>query len=161
MGVARPASVLLCIMKLPLGRWLISLVALFTLVGPYGADWNETHIYNPRWPPHAKFHNAQTMLLGTCLGLLSLYFLWSKRWRERGGLAIGTLLAALYWVTQSGSILFPGTALVDPELVGRIPLVGGLRFNQLAMDAILLVLLGVGYWLEHRRRAAASPLLTA
>jgi hypothetical protein len=50
-------------MKIPIGRWLLSLVALFTIAGPYGADWNETHIYNPNWPPHAKFHNAQTMLV--------------------------------------------------------------------------------------------------
>ncbi|EPX57315.1 hypothetical protein D187_007069 [Cystobacter fuscus DSM 2262] len=52
-------------MKLPLGRWLISLVALLALIGPYGADWNETHLFNPHWSPHAKFHDAQTMLLGT------------------------------------------------------------------------------------------------
>jgi hypothetical protein len=40
------------------GKVLSSLVAAETAVGPYLADWNETHIYNPAWPPHAKFHNG-------------------------------------------------------------------------------------------------------
>jgi hypothetical protein len=31
------------------GKVLISLVAAETAVGPYLADWNETHIYNPAW----------------------------------------------------------------------------------------------------------------
>lgn len=44
-----------------LGRILLALVAVVTSVGGYIADWNETHVYNPRWPPHAKFHNGQTM----------------------------------------------------------------------------------------------------
>jgi hypothetical protein len=131
-------------------------VALFTIAGPYGADWNETHIYNPNWPPHAKFHNAQTMLLGTLLGLCALYFLWSRRWRERGGLEVAGLFAALYWVTQFGAVFFPGTALVDPEFASRIPRIAGLPFNQAVMDVVLLALLGLGSWLE-RRRAALTP----
>ncbi len=56
-----------------IGKLLISLVAIFTAVSPYLADWNETHIYNPLWLPHAKFHNAQTMVLGAFLGLLAIY----------------------------------------------------------------------------------------
>jgi hypothetical protein len=27
---------------------------------------------NPAWPPHAKFHNAQTILLGLGLGILTV-----------------------------------------------------------------------------------------
>ena len=46
--------------RISLGKILISASAVFGGVGPYLADWNETHIYNPTWPPHAKFHNAQT-----------------------------------------------------------------------------------------------------
>jgi hypothetical protein len=46
---------------------LFTLVSIVLAVSPYAADWNETHIYNPEWPPHAKFHDAQTMLLGTLL----------------------------------------------------------------------------------------------
>jgi hypothetical protein len=55
--------------KFPVGKVLISLSAAGTLIGSYVADWNETHIHNPTWPPHAKFHNAQTMSMGAALSL--------------------------------------------------------------------------------------------
>lgn len=31
------------------GRYLLTLVALNTVISPFIADWNETHVYNPRW----------------------------------------------------------------------------------------------------------------
>lgn len=37
-----------------LGRILLTLDALGLLFGSIAADWNETHINNPNWPPHAK-----------------------------------------------------------------------------------------------------------
>jgi hypothetical protein len=58
------------------GKILISLVAAETAAGPYLADWNETHIYNPNWPPHAKFHNGQTMSMGAGLAAMTLWQLW-------------------------------------------------------------------------------------
>lgn len=61
-----------------LGRALISLTSLVTAVGPYRVDWNETHVHNPAWPPHAKFHNGQTMSLGLTLGATSLWQLWRR-----------------------------------------------------------------------------------
>src|SRR5262245_4227608 len=50
------------------GRWLLSGIAGLTAVSGYLADWNRTHLFNPRWPPHAKFHDAWSILLGTGLG---------------------------------------------------------------------------------------------
>lgn len=61
------------------GKIIISFLGLFTAVSPYVADWNVTHIYNPLWTPHAKFHNAQTMALGAFLGTLTLYCLWFRK----------------------------------------------------------------------------------
>ena len=46
-----------------LGRSLISATAVAQMVGPFVFDFNDTHIYNPSWPAHAKFHNAQTSQL--------------------------------------------------------------------------------------------------
>ena len=129
-----------------IGKILISLVAIWATGGSYIFDWNKTHIYNPRWPPHAKFHNAQTMLLGTMIGLLSLYVLWFQKGDKKTMLNLAAILASFYWITQAGSILFPGTALTDPEFShpGQLP-------AQLIVDVVMLVMLCVGYLLEIKR----------
>ncbi|TGD82787.1 DUF6640 family protein [Hymenobacter wooponensis] len=132
--------------KLPIGKWILTLVALMTMWGAYYADWNETHIFNPRWPAHAKFHNAQTMLLGSILGALSLWFLWGQRGNKRATLKLAAVFAAVYWLAQAGALLFPGTALIDPEFYqpNDPP-------RQLYFDAALAVVLPLAYWLETRR----------
>lgn len=136
----------------PIGKLLISLVAVFTAVSPYVADWNATHIYNPLWPPHAKFHNAQTMVLGAMLGLLSMYCLWL-----RGGTSgeqkinEGAALAALYWLAQLPAAFFPGVALADPGTGVRMPVVWGIELNQLILNiTIIFPLLIIGYFLGRR-----------
>lgn len=37
-----------------LGKILLTIDALGLLIGAPLADLNETHMYNPRWSPHAK-----------------------------------------------------------------------------------------------------------
>ena len=132
--------------SLSTGKILITIVAIWAAGGAYIFDWNHTHIFNPHWTPHAKFHNAQTMLLGTCLGLLSLWVLWFQKSGALEKLRLSTILASLYWLTQMGSLLFPGTALSDPEFSypGQLPI-------QAIMDVVLLGILGIAYYLELKR----------
>lgn len=138
---------------LRVGAWIITLVALLTIFGPYLADWNETHIYNPRWPPHAKYHNAQTMAFGPLLGALALYFLWGRRGDEKSNTTIAMIFAGLYWAAQSLAFLFPGVAPFDPEFAaGAPPSLFGLP-GQLATDIVIFVLLGIAYLLEQKRLA--------
>lgn len=85
--------------NLRIGAWIITLVALVTIVGPFLADWNETHIYNPRWTPHAKFHNGQTMLLGVGLGVSALWFVWRRNKDSKTNLLAAVIFAALYYIT--------------------------------------------------------------
>jgi len=126
-------------------RLLVTIVALITLFGAYIADWNHTHIFNPRWPPHAKFHNAQTMLFGAVLGLLSLWFLWFQKGDKWSTFKLAVVFASLYWITQAAAILFPGTALFDPEFSypGQLPV-------QFILDGVLYLMLIVAYVLESR-----------
>ena len=99
------------------GRMIISFIGVFTLVSPYLADWNATHIYNPTWPPHAKFHNAQTMVLGAFLGFLTLYNLWMRKGiGQKQVLKETTVLAALYWLAQYLLYCFQATKLIDPGI---------------------------------------------
>lgn len=129
-----------------IGRVLITIVAVVSAIGSYVADWNQTYIFNPHWPPHAKFHNAQTMLMGTCLGLLSFYILWISKVDPSDKAKQASGLAGLYWLTQAGAILFPGSALVDPELnrASQLP-------AQLILDAVMFAMLAIGYRLEIDR----------
>ena len=139
--------------KWTIGRLLISLVAVFTAVSPYLADWNVTHIYNPAWTPHAKFHNAQTMVLGAMLGFLSIYCLWSRKGiTKKQKLNEATVLASLYWLAQLPATFFPGTALTDPGINSvKMPVILGIEFNQLTMDIIVIFpLIALGYYLESR-----------
>ncbi|WP_439379664.1 DUF6640 family protein [Amycolatopsis lexingtonensis] len=128
--------------KLPLGKVLISLSAAGTLVGSYVADWNETHIHNPTWPPHAKFHNAQTMSMGAALSLTALYQLWKPR-RSRESLDSAAVIASLYGLTQLSAVLYPGTASADPPREDNWP---QLKYTLPSLGLVLL-----GYLTERYR----------
>lgn len=135
---------------------LIILVAVVTLIGPYAADWNKTHIYNPRWPPHAKFHNAQTMLLGTFLALGTLWYVLKSAKDEnykKNNLNVATYLALGYWLTQSTAILFPGAGFTDPEF-GSIPKFIGIP-AQLLFDIPMFILLSIAYYLINKEKTKA------
>jgi hypothetical protein len=124
---------------------LLTIVSVFTALAAYVADWNETHIYNQRWPPHAKFHNGQTMSMGLALGTATLYHLWRplKAEAARDNLKTVTIFASLYWITQLSAILYPGTRFTDPEF--------GDGMIQVYICAVTFSFIGFGYMLELGR----------
>jgi hypothetical protein len=131
------------------GRWLLSLVGLFTAIAPWVADFGLTHMYNDRWPPHAKFHNGQTLLLGTLLGLLTLFYTWRRRGFAPDNLGVAAILASLYWITQATAGLLPNTALTDPEFLGSTRFPFGLTGPQPFLDVVVLTIVAVAYALER------------
>lgn len=143
------------------GKVLVSLIALFTAVSPYVADFNTTHVYNPAWPGHAKFHNGQTMTLGLIAGVMSFYFLWFKKTSTAvENLKTACVFAALYWLAMAPAILYPGATLSDPELGGRpTDFVFGFAFTQLHMDGIIFCILLAGYKLEVNRLRQTSVVI--
>lgn len=95
------------------GKVLLMVTSAWSAAGSYVFDWNDTHIHNPEWTPHAKFHNAQTMSMGVYLAAPALYMLWrGDRWDVRA-LDATAFAASGYWVTQLSAVLYPGTALFD------------------------------------------------
>src|SRR5258706_3716089 len=129
-----------------IGRILISLVAAEAAAGPYLADWNETHIYNPSWPPHAKFHNGQTMSMGVALALATFWQLWRKHDTlddARQALDSASLSASLYWLTQTSALAYPGAKAVDPP--------GTPKFPKWKFAAPSLPIVALGNAFERRR----------
>ena len=130
------------------GKFLLGLVAFIASVGGYVFDWNETHVYNPRWPPHAKFHNGQTMSTGLLLGIAAFYYLlrgFASPAVERDSVWTATLLVSLNWVAQLSGALYPGALPVDPEF--------GTGFPQAYICSVLLAMAGLGLYMEEARLA--------
>lgn len=122
------------------GKALISATAVAQMVGPFVFDFNETHIYNKSWPPHAKFHNAQTMSSGVALSVATLVNLW-RPGSGRVGVDAAALSASVYWVSQLSAFFYPGTASVDPP--------GKDNWPQLRFTIPILTVIGTGWALTR------------
>jgi hypothetical protein len=127
-------------------KTLVSLVAIATVAGGALADLiipatSKQHLRNPRWPPHAKFHNGQTIWLGIFSGLLALWLLWSPQrdWLFQFHLAV--IIAALYWLSMLGASILPGTQWVDPEFAKETPVIFGMPPQMFLMSVLLFCLI--------------------
>jgi len=135
------------------GRLVLPSVAALTTVGGFLADWNRTHLFNPDWPPHAKFHDALSIALGSLLGSCGLYFLCRRGKDPQTDVALGALLPSLFWVAQGASFAFPGAEGFEVEFPERVPRVKGVWVNERFSSALMLALIAAGYAAERRREA--------
>ncbi|WP_205501997.1 DUF6640 family protein [Rufibacter psychrotolerans] len=142
-----------------LGRTLLTSIAGFTTVGGFLMDWNKTHLFNPRWTPHAKFHDAMTILLGSLLGGTSLYLLRKKTGDQETQLQAATLLPAFFYAAQVGSFAFPGARGMDAEFPEKIPSLGPLKLNEGPFSLLMLAGLGAGYLLARKKHSNPNAAL--
>lgn len=131
-----------------MARYIVAFVAVFNFGGvvadaivPAGA---KQHVRNPRWPPHAKFHNWQTMLMGVFSGALSLAILFGARPLTRASFLIAAAIAVNYFAAMAVAPFFRGTAWSDPEFAAANGRPLGLAPQQLVSYALCsLVLIAV------------------
>ena len=131
----------------PSSRLIFTVIGVPLPLAAHKADMNETHIYNPHWPPHAKFHNGQTLSMSLLLGGLTIFLAWWPSDNVPGMVAAAAGAASLYFITQSTAILYPNTAYVDPEFkpqtVRGVPL-------AVVIDMVFLTAVVVAAWLGFR-----------
>jgi hypothetical protein len=135
------------------GRQILTSVAALTAVGGFLADWNRTHLFNPSWSPHANFHDALSILLGSLLGASGLYFLRRKGKDPESNLALGTLLPSLFWIAQGASFVFPGAEGFEVEFPEKVPRVNSVWIKERFSSALMLALIALGYAAERRNLA--------
>ena len=130
-----------------LGRILLTVALLSTLFGPIGADWNHTHVFNPGWPPHAKFHTVVGLVMTIGFSLIGLWLLWRKSMDFLPQLLVAAAVPVLAWGTFFLAVLVPGTGVEDQP--GALPRVIGLPLN-LFVALIFSVLAIAGYVICRR-----------
>ncbi|MGB5702261.1 MAG: hypothetical protein WBM48_05560 [Polyangiales bacterium] len=117
-------------------------LSVFEFFGPIVRDTSVTHIFNPAWVGHARFHLAWALVFMGLSGLCNLYLIWFRRPH-----AISNLY--LSWAWQACNIFgFWGAAIlersyggsiVDPEFHLRILGLNENVFAFVVLTAILFV----------------------
>ena len=138
-----------------IAKWIIAVIAVFNFGGlladavvPATA---KQHLWNPRWPPHAKFHNGQTILMGIFGGSISLVILFGSRPLTLPLFLIAAAIALNYFAAMVLAAVFPGTGWTDPEFASETDRPLGLAPQQLVSYVVCgLVLLAVGIALFKR-----------
>jgi hypothetical protein len=131
------------------GRLVLTFANLGTIVGPIGADWNASHIFNQQWPSHARFHGVIGLGTPTSLALFALWHLWTSPRERRLGRALAAAVPMAYWGSFFPALAVRGTGLDDPpHAVGRI---AGIPVNLFWATFTTAAALG-GWLLDHRVR---------
>jgi hypothetical protein len=134
-------------------RILVAAVAVATLVGALIADalgpGAAQHISNPNWPPHAKVHDAQYIVMSMLLGVIALVLLFRRSSGDGRAVLVPAGILATPWLGMLGALLFPGTAMLDPEFDVPSAYVLGVH-PQILVAAVLLTVLAVAALLALR-----------
>lgn len=118
------------------GRVILTLALVGTILGPIQADWNKSHIFNDRWPSHARFHGVVGLGMATFMSLFGLWQLWAA-----SAVAVAAAVPITYWGSFFVALAVPGTGVDDaPHHVARP---AGVPINVL-VPALVVVLTVIG-----------------
>ncbi|MEM7802921.1 MAG: DUF6640 family protein [Chloroflexota bacterium] len=104
--------------RILIAKLIVTALILATGLGTVIQDWNETHLYNTTWPPHALFHMAMGILMILGLDLIAGYIVWFMPAPNKQRIWLGTALMALIFAAVLGANLFPMSGLGPGESTG-------------------------------------------
>ena|SRR5437764_11589233 len=133
--------------------WLLTLLAVWTTVNGVVADFNYTHLLNPAWSPHAKFHDWVSVVTAILCGLAALFYHWRGGEESLDHLEFSTVLQFLFWLALILGYTFPGVTGTTGEHPEFVPKVLGIRLNEAFLSITSMIFIALGYWFERRRRA--------
>ena len=97
-----------------LGKSLLTLANVITVAAPLAADWNDSHIFNERWPAHARFHGVTALSMTVTLSAANIWSVWSSDRDQATARSFAAAVPVAYWAPFFLAPLIPGTAVDDP-----------------------------------------------
>ena len=129
-----------------LGKFILGFVLVIGAVVSTAVDLNATHLFNPAWHPHARFHDALFLALLDGTTLIVLWLLWRPSCEPAVAVTAATLFSLAVWTPFFYiEALIPGTSLLASADVPVLRL-GGLALAPNLAVAIGLALLTLIGW---------------
>lgn len=136
-----------------LGKWLMTVgIGIFTVIPPIVDILTPTHIFNPDWVPHARFHTMWAIISASSIGALALWILWrgpaqqSVRTHITG--AIGACVLGSFMLATATMSLYGGSLSDVKDLRSSV---GGVDASlNLITFAVALMTILVGWRLSVR-----------
>jgi hypothetical protein len=141
-----------------ISRILLSVVLVSTAVVSVAVDWNVTHLFNPEWHPHAKFHDAVMLWLLSGMSIMALWLLWRRSLEPDIGYTVAMLVPVIFWSDFFFvTLVIPGTSL-QADLKEAPPIVAGIPiYPNVVIATISVILALIGYGL-YRASSEANRL---
>lgn len=139
-----------------IGRILLSVLSVFTTSVSIGVDWNDSHVFNAHWPPHAVFHDVMLLVLLAGITVISLWLLWRRS--TEPGVAVRTVsaLQIIFWGSFYIAVWLPNASpsaepgMSPPTLIG-VPL-----YPNMVVALVVIVLAALADWLYHNGASKSS-----
>lgn len=128
------------------GEILITLALVVTTLGSLIHDWNKTHVFNPEWTAHARFHAAAGVAINFALGLLGLWLLCRGGFDDQRTLFVCALIPVIAWGSFFVAIVVPRAKAEDHP--GQIPRLLGMPVNMVLAGTFCLMSIA-GYLLAR------------
>ncbi len=135
-----------------IGRIMLSFAVFQQALGSGAADLNETHVYNPTWPPHAIFHDIMFVAFVSGIAAIVIWLLWRKTLEVKTAGIVAYLFVIIYvtpfyWVTA----VFPEASLAATEEVEGLAVhIGNIvLYPNALLGTIFLIIATIGFFL-HR-----------
>lgn len=131
--------------KQKMARVLLSVLVTSSTLISIAADWNSSHVFNPDWSAHAKFHDIMLLTLLTGLLPLLLWLLWRKSSEPEIAIKVATFILVIFWGSFYVNYLIPGTSPqafpdIPPPTLWGIPL-----YPNMIVATIMIILSLVAY----------------
>jgi hypothetical protein len=149
-----------------LGKAILTfVVAIFSVINVL-ADWNKTHLFNPAWHPHARFHGTVMSLIVWCVSAIAIWLLWRRSLEPELGTKVCALIALTLWTPflYADRLVAGSSQLVTYPAPVPVPQVVGITFYpQVVLALIAIVLIAGGYRLarsgDAKRSIAVGPAM--
>jgi hypothetical protein len=127
------------------GQVVLSVVLALGLGACLGFQWNKTHVFNPAWHPHARFHAAQLCLFFAVLSAGALWMTWWAPVSPGIAAAVAAAVPLSFWGGELVALTVPGTdPSPDPDKPNTFRLMGMTVHGNLFFATVMVTLSIVG-----------------